>query len=49
MWRQGCPKSLEREGELELDSADEEEEVDNALAADENEDDGLEDYLKQVI
>ena len=36
-------------GELELDSADEEEEGDTAGSADENEGEGLEDYLKQVI
>ena len=49
MWRQGCPKSPEWEGEVELDSADEEKEGDNAGAADENEGGGLEDHLKQVI
>ena len=49
MWRQGCPRRPEWEGELELGSADEEEEGDNAGSADENEDEGLEDYFKQVI
>ena len=49
MWRQGCPKSPEWEGELELGSADEDEEGDNAGSADDNEDEGMEDYLKQVI
>ena len=49
VWRHGCPKSLEWEGELELGSADENEEGDDAGSVDENEDEGLEDYLKQVI
>ena len=49
MWCQGCPESPEWEGELELDSEDEEEEGDNAGSADESEDKGLEDYLKQLI
>ena len=49
MWRQGCPKSQEWEGELELDSADEDDEAGNAGSADEIEDEGLKDYLKQVI
>ena len=49
LWCQGCPKSPEWEGELELGSADEDEEEDNAGSADENEDERLEDYLKQVI
>ena len=49
MWRQGCPKSPKWEGELELGSADEDEEGDNAGSADDNEDEGMEDYLKQVI
>ena len=47
-WRQGCPQSPEWEGELELDSA-EEEEGDNAGSADKDVDEGLEDYLKEVI
>ena len=34
---------------MELVSADEEEEGDKAGSADDNEDEGLEDYLKQVI
>ena len=49
MWRQGCLKSPEWEGELELGSVDEDEEGDNAGSAAENEDEGLENYLKQVI
>ena len=49
MWRQGCPKSPEWEGELELGSADEDEVGDNVGSEDENEDEGLEDFLKQVI
>ena len=48
MWRQGCPKSPEWEGELELGSADEEEEGDNAGSSDEIEDEGLKDYLNRV-
>ena len=47
VWRQGCLKSPEWEGELELGSVDEE--GDNAGSAAENEDEGLENYLKQVI
>ena len=47
MWRQGCPKGLECEGELELDSAEVEE--DGAGVENENEGEGLEDSLKQVI
>ena len=39
----------EWEGELELDCADEEEKGDNAGHADENEDVGVDDSLKQVI
>ena len=35
MSRQGCPKSPEWEGELELGSTDEDEEDDNASSADE--------------
>ena len=51
MWRQGCPKSPEWEGELELDSAEEEEaaEGDKTSSADEHEGKDLDDYLKQVI
>ena len=49
LWRPGCPEWEEWEGELELGSADEEKVEDNAGSADENEDEGLEDYLKQVI
>ena len=49
LWRPGCPERPEWEGELELGSADEDEVEDNAGSADENEDEGLEDYLKQVI
>ena len=48
MWRQGCPKSPEWEGDLELGSADEEEEGDNAGSSDEMEDEGLKDYLNRV-
>ena len=48
LWRQGCPESPEREGELELAFA-EEEEVSVASHEEETEGDGLEDYLKQVI
>ena len=49
VWRQGCPESLEWEGDLELGSADEDAEGDNAGLADENEGEGLEDSLKQAI
>ena len=49
VWRQGCPESPEWESELELGSVAEHEEGNNAGSADENEDEGLEDYLKQVI
>ena len=48
MWRQGCPQSPELEGELELGSVDEDEEGDNSGSADEKENEGLEDFLKQV-
>ena len=48
LWHRGCPESPEWEGELELGSADDHEERDNAGSADENEDDGVKDCLNQV-
>ena len=48
MWRQDCPESSEWEGELELDSA-EEEEGHNTGSADENVGEDLVDNIKQVI
>ena len=44
MWRQGCPESPQRQGELELGS-DDDDERDNAVESD---DDGLKDYLSRV-
>ena len=48
MWRQGCLKSPEWEGELELDFT-KEDQGNVASHEEEIEGEGLEDYLKQVI
>ena len=48
LWRQGCPKCPEWEGELELDST-EEEEGNNASHEEEIEGEGWEDHLKQMM